>query len=236
MEIAAFKVKSRNLPVLTFIHSDLNIWSYRSPIDANSILLDFWLKGLSTSKLYPNTMSYEGDMIFQRWQLNSASKQVSWKNESKLRSEASKPISKFLLNRQPTMPLPIQKSAIKLRRCWFRNRQSIVPLQIQKSATKNYVVVDLEIGSQKLFHCRFKNQQQNCVAADSEIDSQQCHCRFRIRLRWWSHFGFISLFFGCLHSPLLIKILSSKLKGLVLIVPPNSRANTTITDSRSCIE
>jgi hypothetical protein len=35
-----------------------------------------------------------------------------------------------------------------------------VPLQIQKSATKNYVVVDLEIGSQKLFHCRFKNQQQ----------------------------------------------------------------------------
>ena len=30
IEIAAFKVKSRNLPVLTFVHSDLNIWSYRS--------------------------------------------------------------------------------------------------------------------------------------------------------------------------------------------------------------
>jgi len=41
-------------------------------------------------------MSYKGDMIFQRWQLNYASKQVSWRNESKLRSEASKPTSKFL--------------------------------------------------------------------------------------------------------------------------------------------
>jgi len=48
MEIAAFKVKSRNLPMLTFGHSDLNIWSYRSPIVANSIVLDSWLKGLST--------------------------------------------------------------------------------------------------------------------------------------------------------------------------------------------
>jgi len=48
MEIAAFKVKSRNLLVLTFGHSNLNIWSYKSPIDANLILLDFWLKGLST--------------------------------------------------------------------------------------------------------------------------------------------------------------------------------------------
>jgi len=35
-------------------------------------------------------------MIFQIWQLNSANKQVSWRNESKLRSEVSKPISKFL--------------------------------------------------------------------------------------------------------------------------------------------
>jgi hypothetical protein len=34
MEIAALKVKSRNLPMLTFDHSNLNIWSYRSPIDA----------------------------------------------------------------------------------------------------------------------------------------------------------------------------------------------------------
>jgi hypothetical protein len=41
MEIAAFKVKSRNLLVLTFGHSDLNIWSYRSPIYTHSIVLDF---------------------------------------------------------------------------------------------------------------------------------------------------------------------------------------------------
>jgi hypothetical protein len=40
MEITAFKVKSRNLPILTFGHSDLNIWSYRSSIDVKLIDLD----------------------------------------------------------------------------------------------------------------------------------------------------------------------------------------------------
>jgi len=93
MEITSCKVKSRILPVVTFGHSKFNIWSYRSPIDANSILLDSWLKELSTLQI---STSYEGDIIFQRWHLNSASKQVSWRNKSKLRSEASKPISKFL--------------------------------------------------------------------------------------------------------------------------------------------
>jgi hypothetical protein len=39
MEITAFKVKSRNLLVLTFGHSDLNILSYKSPLDANLIFL-----------------------------------------------------------------------------------------------------------------------------------------------------------------------------------------------------
>jgi len=48
MEIAAFKVKSRNLPILTFGHSNLNIWSYKSPIDVHLIVLDSWLKYLST--------------------------------------------------------------------------------------------------------------------------------------------------------------------------------------------
>jgi len=97
MEILAFKVKSRNLPVLTFGHSDLNIWSYyRSPIDVKSIVLDSWLEYLSTLQCKPEKMSYKGDMIFQRWKLNSASKKVSWRKEFKLRSEASKPISKFL--------------------------------------------------------------------------------------------------------------------------------------------
>ena len=59
----------------------------------------FWIhvsKFYKRSKFQPKSMSYEGDMIFQRWQLNSASKQVSWRNEFKLRSEASKPISKFV--------------------------------------------------------------------------------------------------------------------------------------------
>jgi hypothetical protein len=40
MEITSFKVKSRILPMLTFVHSKFNIWSYRSPMDANSIFLD----------------------------------------------------------------------------------------------------------------------------------------------------------------------------------------------------
>jgi len=51
MEISAFKVKSRNLPMLTFGHSNLNIWSYRSPIDANLIFVDSWLKGLCTLQI-----------------------------------------------------------------------------------------------------------------------------------------------------------------------------------------
>jgi hypothetical protein len=96
MEIAAFKVKSRNLPMLTFVHSNLSIWNYRSPIYANSMFLDSDSKTYQCSNIQPKTMSYEGDMIFQKWQLNSASKEDSWRNESKLRSEASKPISKFL--------------------------------------------------------------------------------------------------------------------------------------------
>jgi hypothetical protein len=40
----------------------------------------FWIPDLKTyqrSKFHPTKMSYEGDMNFQRWQLNSASKQVS---------------------------------------------------------------------------------------------------------------------------------------------------------------
>jgi len=53
-------------------------------------------KAYKISKFQQKMMSYEGDIIFQSWQLNSASKQVSWRNESKLHSEASKPISKFL--------------------------------------------------------------------------------------------------------------------------------------------
>ena len=53
----------------------------------------FWIpysKIYKRSKFQPKTISYEGDMIFQRWQLNSASKQIAWRNESKFHLEASK--------------------------------------------------------------------------------------------------------------------------------------------------
>jgi hypothetical protein len=96
MKIAAFKFKSCNLLVLTFSNSDLNILSYKSPFDANSIVLDSWLKDLSTYQISAKKISYEGDMIFLRWQMNSVNKQVLWRNEFKLCSEASKPTSKLL--------------------------------------------------------------------------------------------------------------------------------------------
>ena len=59
MEIAAFKFKSRNLPVLTFGHSNLNILSYKSPIDVKSIFLDSCLKGAFSPSSY-----FSKDMIF----------------------------------------------------------------------------------------------------------------------------------------------------------------------------
>jgi hypothetical protein len=46
MEITSCKVKSCILPMLTFSYSKFNIWSYRSQIDANSIVLDSKLKEL----------------------------------------------------------------------------------------------------------------------------------------------------------------------------------------------
>jgi hypothetical protein len=51
MEIAAFKVKSRNLLVLTFGHSNLNILNYRSPIYAKLMVLDSKLKEISTLQI-----------------------------------------------------------------------------------------------------------------------------------------------------------------------------------------
>jgi hypothetical protein len=66
MEITSFKVKSRILPMLTFGHSKFNIWSYRSPVDANSILLIPDSKTYKRSKFQPKTMSYEEDMSFPR--------------------------------------------------------------------------------------------------------------------------------------------------------------------------
>jgi len=62
MEIAAFKDNSCILPMLTFDHFDLNILSYRSPFDANSILLDSWLNDLSAYQI-----SEEKYLIWERY-------------------------------------------------------------------------------------------------------------------------------------------------------------------------
>ena len=63
MEIIAFKVKSRILPVLTFDHSDLNILSYKSPFDANFIFLDSWLEDLSPYQM----LAEQGAHMRQIW-------------------------------------------------------------------------------------------------------------------------------------------------------------------------
>ena len=65
MEIATFKEKSCNLPVLPFGHSNLNILSYKSPIDANSILLDSWLEDLLAYQ-----MLAEKKLIWERYEFS----------------------------------------------------------------------------------------------------------------------------------------------------------------------
>jgi len=96
MEIAAFKV---NLAICQCWPSAIPTWiSEATEVQLMQTQL-FWIHDSNfykCSKFQPKLMSYEGDIIFQRWHLNSAGKQVSWRNESKLRFEASKPISKFL--------------------------------------------------------------------------------------------------------------------------------------------
>jgi hypothetical protein len=65
MEITSFKVKTRILPMLTFIHSKFNIWSCRYPIDANSIFVDVWLKGLQTLQI-----SAQNNVIWGRYKFS----------------------------------------------------------------------------------------------------------------------------------------------------------------------
>jgi len=95
MEIAAFKVKSRNLPVLIFGHSNLNIWSYRSPIDANSIVLDFRLKDLSTLQV-----SSKKDVILGRYDFSKITTKFCQqtglvKKRVQITFRSIKPTSKF---------------------------------------------------------------------------------------------------------------------------------------------
>jgi hypothetical protein len=68
-----------------------------------------------------------------------------------------------------------------------------VSLLIQKSTIKNFVGADSEIGGKIASLSIQKLAAKNYVAADSEIDSDGGVI-----------LGFTSLFFGCLHSPLLI--------------------------------
>jgi len=96
METAAFKVKSCNLPMLTFGHSNLNILSYIIPFNLNSIVRIPDSKTYQHSKVQQKMMSYKSDKIFLKWKMNSTSKQVLWRNESELHPEASKTTSKFL--------------------------------------------------------------------------------------------------------------------------------------------
>ena len=96
MEIASFKVK---FAICQCWLSVIPTWISGAPEVQLMQTQFFWIpdsKIYKISKFQPKKMSYESDMSFQRWQLNSTSKQVSWINESKLRSETSKPISKFL--------------------------------------------------------------------------------------------------------------------------------------------
>jgi len=66
MEITSFKVKTRILPMLTFVHSKFNIWSCRYPIDANTIILDFWLKGLQTLQMSAKNNVIWGRYVFSK--------------------------------------------------------------------------------------------------------------------------------------------------------------------------
>jgi hypothetical protein len=60
MESAVFKDKSRIMSVLPFSHSDLNILSYRSALDANS-----WVEDLSSYQI-----SVEKKLIWERYEFS----------------------------------------------------------------------------------------------------------------------------------------------------------------------
>jgi hypothetical protein len=60
MESAVFKDKSRIMSVLLFSHSDLNILSYRSALDANS-----WVEDLSSYQI-----SVEKKLIWERYEFS----------------------------------------------------------------------------------------------------------------------------------------------------------------------
>jgi hypothetical protein len=99
MEIAAFKVK---FAICQCWPSAIPTWISGATEVQLMQTQFFWIpdsKAYQRSTFQPKTMSYERDMGFQIWQLNSANKQVSWRNEPKLHFEACKPISKLLFQK-----------------------------------------------------------------------------------------------------------------------------------------
>jgi hypothetical protein len=57
-----------------------------------------------------------------------------------------------------------------------------MPLPIQKSAANNCITIDLEIGSQKLYECRFRNQQLKTLSLLIQRSGPKLCCRrFRNR-------------------------------------------------------
>jgi hypothetical protein len=84
MEITAYKNKSHILLILTFNRSDLNILSKRCPFDANLIVLDSWLKDLSTYQISAEKSSYKKYMFFLRQPIKFISRHVLWRNKSNL--------------------------------------------------------------------------------------------------------------------------------------------------------
>jgi hypothetical protein len=105
--------------------------------------------------------------------------------------------------------LPIQKSKAKLCCYRMRNRQPNYVVVDFKLAIKNCIATDSKIRSQTMLLPIQKLTAKNFANVDSKIGSQKlCPCRFKNRQRWWSHFGFTSLFFfGRLHSVLVKFIL-----------------------------
>ena len=111
IKMVAFKDKSRILLVLTFDHSDLNILSYRSWRNNIWCKLNFFefltWRPISLSN-FRGKRSHMREMIFLRWHMNSVSRQVLWRNKSKVLLKASKPISESLFQQFSSSKLKVK--------------------------------------------------------------------------------------------------------------------------------
>ena len=98
--------------------SAIRTWISRA-IEVHLIQTQFcWIPNSKTyqpTKVQYKMSSYKRDMIFLRWHMNSANKQVLWRNKSKLHLKASKPTSKSLF-----WQLGSSKSKVKVWRFYAR--------------------------------------------------------------------------------------------------------------------